>query len=70
MEHRRSLGIMALVAGITVLGGEQALHAAQMAVRVWAADVCGCDGWIACSCGAGLSWSGGAGHQRRSAWQR
>ncbi len=30
MEHRRSLGIMALAAGITVLGGEQALHAIQI----------------------------------------
>jgi serine protease Do len=30
MEHSRSLGIMALAAGITVLGGEQALHAGQI----------------------------------------
>jgi serine protease Do len=30
MEHRRSIGFMALMVGVTVLGGEQALYAGQM----------------------------------------
>jgi serine protease Do len=45
MEHSRSLGIMALAAGITVLGGEQALHAGQIssefAPRMFAAAMGG-----------------------------